>query len=133
MKEGLNSCLNMKLILLKKLLCLFGPVGYFIGFEMRLTFILMLLIISGCASTDIKLHEEKNINEIAKITTSCNKSCSNTIKSKIGFDHRYELIDGTILEINGQEGTRKVREGRAFNPSIGTVDIEVKAGKMNLC
>ena len=99
---------------------------------MRLTFILMLLIISGCANTAIKLHEEQSIKEIAKITTSCNKSCSNTIKNEIGFDHRYELIGGTILEINEQEGTRKVREGKAFNPSIGAVDIEVKAGKNEL-
>jgi len=88
----------------------------------------MLLIISGCSSTTIKLHEAKNINEIANITTSCNKPCRNTIKEQIGFDQPYEQLYGTILEINGQEGTRKVKKGKAFNPRVGTVNIEVKSG-----
>jgi TonB family protein len=106
--------------------------SFLIGLEMRITFVLVLLALSGCSSTTIKLHEVKTSNEIAIITTTCNKSCSNAIKIKIGFDHRYERIDGTILEINGQEGTRKVREGNAFNPSIGTVNIEVQSGKNEL-
>ena len=102
---------------------------------MKYLFIILVVTLSGCASSPIKLYAPKNLepSNIAKITTSCNKLCSSAIKKQLGFDSRYQRNDGLLLEIDGKEGERKVKNGNAFNSSMdGSLNVEVEAGNHEL-
>ncbi len=97
---------------------------------------LLFIVLSGCSSSPIKLYDvQKNVDpsKIAKLTTSCNRHCRLSIKKQLGFDERYQLDEGLLLEVDGKVGKRKVKNGFAFNSSIdGSFNIELESGSHEL-
>lgn len=97
--------------------------------------ITLFIFLAGCSSAPVILYKgsNKKPTDIATITTNCNSICKSKISEQLGFDSRYQMDRGLLLEVNGKEGTWKVSKGKAFNSSLNAaVNVKVDKGETEL-
>ena len=98
---------------------------------MKILLYIMVFFIVGCSSKPILLYSEseKASNNIAILSTSCDKKCDTALKEQLGFDNRYQRNKGLLLEISGHTGKMKTKDGMAFEHSY---EIHIEAGEHEL-
>lgn len=91
-------------------------------------------MITGCASKQWKLYDQNSfdVNSLVKII-NCDGSCEDQVEMQLGFDDRYQINKGLLLEVDGKRGDWEVRHGKAFNSSMhGGLNVEVMHGEHEL-
>lgn len=84
------------------------------------SFIVISMVLSACSTTPVALYSDSSLHasKIATITNSCNVECKKVIKQQLVVSSKYQMSEGLLLEVNGQQGTRKVTRGMAFDSPI---------------
>lgn len=97
--------------------------------------IVISMVLSACSTTPVALYSDSSLHasKIATITNSCNAECKKVIKQQLVVSSKYQMSEGLLLEVNGQQGARKVTRGMAFDSPIhGRFTTAVEQGKTEL-